>query len=131
MSANREFGSLLREYRRAAGLTQAELARRADVTRHYIASMESGRIGVVYPDVFTKLQRVLGFPGWVLLEAIGYHTGLREREDGADTAAHVQPALLGAIADLTADQQQAVFDLVAATRRLTKVLGTDQQGGNG
>lgn len=50
----------MREVRLAAGLTQAELARRAGVPRRAVADFESGR--AVVPDVVSALAPLLGLP---------------------------------------------------------------------
>jgi uncharacterized protein len=58
----KEAGSLLRQARQAAGLTQAELARRAGITQSVISAYESGRRE---PAVST-LSRLIGATGATL-----------------------------------------------------------------
>lgn len=53
-------GDLIREARRRAGLTQAELATRAGTTQSGIARWESGRTAVSLDDV-RRLVRLCGF----------------------------------------------------------------------
>jgi transcriptional regulator with XRE-family HTH domain len=53
-------GDLIREARRRAGLTQAELAGRAATTQSAIARWESGRTAVSLDDV-RRLVRLCGF----------------------------------------------------------------------
>lgn len=53
-------GDLIREARRRAGLTQAELASRAATTQSAIARWESGRTAVSLDDV-RRLVRLCGF----------------------------------------------------------------------
>jgi transcriptional regulator with XRE-family HTH domain len=53
-------GDLIREARRRAGLTQAELAARADTSQSGIARWESGRTAVSLDDVM-RLVRLCGF----------------------------------------------------------------------
>jgi HTH-type transcriptional regulator / antitoxin HipB len=42
MRTAEELGALVRDHRRAAGLTQQELAERAHVTRQWVARLEKG-----------------------------------------------------------------------------------------
>jgi transcriptional regulator with XRE-family HTH domain len=55
-------GDLVREARRRAGLTQAELATRAETTQSAIARLESGRTS----PTFDQLQRLLKLCGFRL-----------------------------------------------------------------
>ncbi|WP_175773050.1 helix-turn-helix domain-containing protein [Paraburkholderia phenazinium] len=52
------FGRVLRRYRRAAGLTQEQLALEADVQRTYVSLMELGRNQPTITTIF-KLARAL------------------------------------------------------------------------
>ncbi|MEV6288822.1 helix-turn-helix domain-containing protein [Kribbella sp. NPDC051770] len=54
-----EFGSLLRQLRRAAGLTQEALAERAGVSREAIAALESGRRTRPRPETVAMLTQAL------------------------------------------------------------------------
>lgn len=53
-------GELVREARRRAGLTQAELAARAETTQSAIARLESGRTSPAFEQV-ERLLRLCGF----------------------------------------------------------------------
>lgn len=44
------------------------------VAQTYLANVETGRTRIIYPEYANDLTRVLGMPGWVLLEAMGYRT---------------------------------------------------------
>jgi transcriptional regulator with XRE-family HTH domain len=59
-------GDLIREARRRAGLTQAELAARAGTSQSGIARWESGRTAVSLDDVI-RLVRLCGFDLEVML----------------------------------------------------------------
>ncbi len=65
------FGGLIRRLRLDAGLTQAQLARAAEITGGYIAKLELGQASAPSPDVLTSLARALGVPSSALLEAGG------------------------------------------------------------
>ncbi len=54
-----DFGSLLRNYREAAGLTQEELAERADLTRNAISALERGERQRPYPHTVQALATAL------------------------------------------------------------------------
>ena len=53
-------GELVREARKRAGISQAELARRASTTQSAIARLESGRTRPAFEDV-ERLMRLCGF----------------------------------------------------------------------
>lgn len=95
-----KWGALIQTYRQKAEMTQEDLATASKVRRNYIASIEFGRIGVPSPDIFNKLHRVLRFPGWEVLEAIGYET-----DAGMDDIA---PALL-TVARALPERQQVLL----------------------
>ena len=83
------------------------LAERTGVTREYIASIETGRAGVIYPALFVRLRDLLGFPGWKILEAMGYPT-----DASADNAlAELPPLLTRALSEADADFVDALVAL--------------------
>jgi transcriptional regulator with XRE-family HTH domain len=60
------FARNLAHFRRKAGLSQAELARRADIPfRHHVWQYEQG-MHVPRPERLEKIARVLGVPVWRL-----------------------------------------------------------------
>lgn len=97
MTKEFKWGALLQSYRNRAEMTQDDLAMASKVRRSYIASIEFGRIGIPSPDTFNSLHKVLHFPGWEMLEAIGYDTDAGE--------SNVEPALLSVARSLPAKQQ--------------------------
>ena len=101
-----EVGSRLRDYREAAVLSQAELARLTGVKREYISSIELGRIQVLYPETFRALHEVLGFPAEVLLEAMGYPVGVG--------SGGINLALAAAVRGLDDRQQRSLLGLLLA-----------------
>ena len=56
------FGELLREKRRAAGLSQRQLADRAGVDFSYISKLENGRLPAPADDTVVRLCEILGCP---------------------------------------------------------------------
>ncbi len=56
------FGELLREMRRASGLSQRQLADRAGVDFTYISKLENGRLPAPADDTVVRLCEVLGCP---------------------------------------------------------------------
>jgi non-specific serine/threonine protein kinase len=58
-----QLGELLRDYRRAAGLTQEQLAERSGVSPRSISEMERGGEHVPRPDTVALLARALGLGG--------------------------------------------------------------------
>jgi predicted ATPase/DNA-binding XRE family transcriptional regulator len=55
-----EFGELLRRHRRAAGLTQEELAERASLSLRGLSDLERGARRAPYPDTVRRLADALG-----------------------------------------------------------------------
>lgn len=56
------FGELLREKRRAAGLSQRQLAERAGVDFSYISKLENGRLPAAADDTVIRICAILGCP---------------------------------------------------------------------
>ncbi|MGY4730750.1 helix-turn-helix domain-containing protein [Burkholderia pyrrocinia] len=63
------FGRVLRRYRRAAGLTQEQLALEADVQRNYVSLMERGRNQPTITTIF-KLAKALDCAPGVMVSAV-------------------------------------------------------------
>lgn len=61
------FGSALRAARRAAGVTQRDLAERADLDFTYISKLENDRIPPPAADTVVLLCNILGIPAEELL----------------------------------------------------------------
>ena len=86
-------GELVREARRRAGLTQAELAARAETTQSAIARLESGRTSPSLEQV-ERLMRLCGFQ--LIVELAPYDDSdivqaeARLRQLPADRIAHMQ-----------------------------------------
>ena len=97
-------GEFLRSSREAQRLSQTELEKESGVKRDYIASIERGRISVIYPETLGRLRAVLGFPGWAALEAMGYQTDAE--------GSKIRPLLAAAVVKLTVGQQEALLDFL-------------------
>jgi transcriptional regulator with XRE-family HTH domain len=65
------FGELLREKRRAAGLSQRELARRAGLDFSYISKVENGRHPPPAADTVVRICSILGTPADEMLATVG------------------------------------------------------------
>lgn len=102
---NRKLAAAAREARNLAGLTQVELAEKAEVDRAYIGGLEGGRINVIGPEPFNKLHRVLRFPGYVWLEYMGYET---------DTVklTQIDPSLLGVVMQIPRERHKDVTHML-------------------
>lgn len=74
--ASARFGDLLREYRRAAGLTQEELAERAGISPRSISELERGGAHVPRRDTVALLARALKLDG---RQHIAFEALLNER----------------------------------------------------
>lgn len=67
----RTFGAALRERRRAAGLSQRQLAERAALDFSYISKLENDRLPPPAADTVVELCRILGTPSEELLALTG------------------------------------------------------------
>jgi XRE family transcriptional regulator of biofilm formation len=64
----RRLATVIQKLRRAQGMTQEELARKAGVTRPYISHLESGLKKNPSLPTLKKLAKALGVPVAALLE---------------------------------------------------------------
>ena len=62
-----DFATILREKRRASGLSQRQLAERAGVDFSYISKLENGRLPAPAADTILRLSEILGCPSEELL----------------------------------------------------------------
>src|SRR5262245_12153941 len=62
-SPSNSFGTLLRDFRRAAGLTQTELAERAGISWRGLADLERGARRTPRRDTLSRLAAALGLAG--------------------------------------------------------------------
>ena len=65
------FGELLREKRRAASLSQRQLAERAGVDFSYISKLENGRLPAAADDTVVRICAILGCPAEEFFTAAG------------------------------------------------------------
>lgn len=104
---NLALGAKLAEYRERAGLSQEEVAYRATraalygvvISRDYLGGLEQGRMGIPHPEKFNPLHEVLGFPGWEILDLMGYDT------DGGE-GINFEPQLAKIASQLSKEQQK-------------------------
>jgi len=64
-----DFGTVLREKRRVACLSQRQLAERAGLDFSYISKLENGRLAAPAADTVVRLAEILGCPSEELLSA--------------------------------------------------------------
>ena len=101
-----ELGACVKRYREAAGLTQLDLARATSLKASYITAVERGRFQLIYPEKLNSLRRALRFPGWEMLEEMGYKTDAGEEG--------ITPGLLAQIRTLDSEQQLALIGMLRA-----------------
>ncbi len=68
---NMKFGDVLKEYRRAAGMTQRELADRAGLDFSYISKIENNRIPPPAADTIVQICKILNVQPDELLSLTG------------------------------------------------------------
>jgi transcriptional regulator with XRE-family HTH domain len=68
MDIRKSFGANLRRLRKKQGLSQEELAHRANVDRTYVSAIERGVYAVTI-DVLDRLARSLDVEAWELLKS--------------------------------------------------------------
>lgn len=65
----KKLAEVVRELRERQGLTQAQLAERAQLALSYITLIEAGQTVNLTPTALARLARVLGVPSKVLSDA--------------------------------------------------------------
>lgn len=103
---NPKLGAVVQRYREQAGLSQTEAAKASGLRPSYVQALEIGRFQLIYPDKFNALRRTLRFPGWTVLDAMGYQTDAGDSE--------MDPRLEAMIRQLPLDKQDALFGMVKA-----------------
>src|SRR5262245_31732354 len=88
------FGELLRDHRRAAGLTQEELAERAGISPRSISGLERGDAHIPRRDTVALLARALGLSGTAREEFEHVVDRGRPAARGAERPAHNLPRSL-------------------------------------
>ena len=83
-----QFGAAVREARTQAGLTQQELADRANVSRRWLGMFENGQ------NLGAELSKVLG-----LIEALGMELSMKPNHATRDAEAEAIFALYGEVAE--------------------------------
>jgi transcriptional regulator with XRE-family HTH domain/tetratricopeptide (TPR) repeat protein len=106
------FADLLRRYRLAAGLTQAELAERARLSSNAISALESGAWRSPHKDTVALLATALGLaaPEGAALEAAARQRGITPL-----------PASAGVTARALPDRPRLLVSLVGRQRELTSL----------
>lgn len=108
------FGAMLRDLRRRTGLSQRELAQRANLDFSYISKVENGRLPPPAADTIVLLCSILGVSADDLLAAT--HK-LPSDVEGKISASATAQAFLREAQNLTDDQWQQL------TRMLRQLKG--------
>lgn len=108
MVGNAKLGAIIKAHREALGLIQDELAPKVGFTRENYSQLETGRRKEpLSPDQARAIERELGIPMIVLVNAMGYPVemeGVRDEEE---------MALLLRLRELPPDVMQAVKAIAA------------------
>lgn len=109
------FGRLLRELRRQAGVTQRELAAKAEVDFSYISKVENDRVPSPAVDTIEKICSILGAPPDELLALAGKVPSKVTASLGSSAAA-LQFMRLAQSMKLTDDEWQRLARRLKALR---------------
>ncbi len=97
----RSFGRIVSEGRVAAGMTQAELAERLDVSQSTIHNWERRKPpGWMHPDMIRDLARLVGADASEIAESLGYPVKARTGRTAVVAAAPDESTLIPALSDL-------------------------------
>lgn len=102
---NLKVASFVRDWRARRQLTQEELATVARVGRNWVQQLELGEIAVPGPDRVNRIKKVLGFPGWALLEEVGYETDVVDQ-------GLIDPGLFVRLATMEKEDQRKVLNFI-------------------
>jgi transcriptional regulator with XRE-family HTH domain len=91
LCVNRTLGHYIKERREVLGLTQTELAERADVPRTTVNRVETGTTKLPSPDIRRRLARALSVPHLDLLIAAGELSGDDIRSAGVVAVEIIEP----------------------------------------
>jgi len=91
LCVNRTLGHYIKERREVLGLTQTELAERADVPRTTVNRVETGTTKLPSPDIRRRLARALSVPHLDLLIAAGELSGDDIRSAGVVAVEVIEP----------------------------------------
>lgn len=111
----RRVGNVVRHYRERSGLTQVEASTASGLAPGYVSGVENGRVRVIYPEAFNPLRKVLNFPGFEMLEAMGYVTDCTEEGISAPLSAVLR--------GMDADEQTAMLDIAHALTKMRQRKG--------
>ncbi len=82
-----EFGNTLREYRRATGVSQRELAQKAGLDYSYISKIENGRLPAPAADTIILICQILNIPSEEMLALTGKLPSQIQEKVGTSRAA--------------------------------------------
>ena len=121
----RSFGDLLRRFRRAAHLSQEELAERARVSVDAISALERGARRAPQRQTLTLLAAALGLTGAELADfergAARFRTERHKREGPPSAASPTVPFYLTSF--VARERELAALKALLETKRLVTVLG--------
>src|ERR671921_1011115 len=108
------FGARLRRLRESAGLTQEELAARADLTRNAVSALERGERRRPYPHTVRSLAEALDLSGDERAALVAAVPGREEAPRAAGPAGALKPARLPVLTPLLGRERdlQEVLDLL-------------------
>ena len=118
MKGGGSFGVLLQRYRRAAGLSQEQLADQAGISRRGISDLERGFRRARYPATVHRLAGALG------LQAAEHAMLLRALDGNVPSPAHSSaPMPFGLAGFVGRERQLAEVRLLVRTERLVTLTG--------
>jgi transcriptional regulator with XRE-family HTH domain len=122
-----DFGKLLAEARKAQGISQIELASRANLSGGYISQLESGSRGGRIPRfTIDKLAEALNTDKVPLLHAAGYR--VQGIDYGSDERMDLEE-FIGSEPTLSEQEREALLTLIAVFRSHPKGMSRGRRRG--
>ena len=103
---DRVFGSILKQYRRRAGLTQAEMAEKLGISEKYVSRIETG-IGGISKETLAKYMNILG---------VSPNTMYREFVTNPDVKKEIEVS--ETLSELSADKLEIVLQIAKMLKDL-------------
>ncbi|HZP26270.1 MAG TPA: helix-turn-helix transcriptional regulator [Dehalococcoidia bacterium] len=118
-----QLGNRIRELREERGVTQGQLAAKAQVSQGYLSQLENGDVRNPSAGVLLRVADAMKVEPDDLFEAAGYPTVRALRQLYAEYEASIDPDLVRYLGRLTRDKQRRLLFLLEGMENLLKLEG--------